>query len=69
MKRNYVVDINPDDLKSVLEELKIYKWANLTGLHAHIGSQIFEVQPHVDLAGVMADALKIAPEIGHWEPS
>jgi len=56
---------DPDDLKSVLEELKIYKWANLTGLHAHIGSQIFEVQPHVDLAGVMADALKIAQEIGH----
>ena len=56
---------DPDELKSVLEELKIYKWANLTGLHAHIGSQIFEVQPHVDLAGVMADALKIAQEIGH----
>ena len=31
---------DPDELKSVLEELKTYKWANLTGLHAHIGSQI-----------------------------
>jgi len=56
---------DPDELKSVLEELKTYKWANLTGLHAHIGSQIFEVQPHIDLAGVMADALKLAQEIGH----
>ena len=56
---------DPDDLKSILEELKTYKWANLTGLHAHIGSQIFEVQPHIDLAGVMADALKLAKEIGH----
>ena len=56
---------DPDELKSVLEELETYKWASLTGLHAHIGSQIFEVQPHVDLAGVMADALKIAKEIGH----
>ena len=56
---------DPDNLKSVLEELKKYKWANLTGLHAHIGSQIFEVQPHVDLAGVMADTLKVAHEIGH----
>ena len=56
---------DPDDLKSVLEELKTHKWANLVGLHAHIGSQIFEVQPHVDLAGVMCDALKIAREIGH----
>ena len=56
---------DPDDLKSVLEELKTYKWAKLTGLHAHIGSQIFELQPHVDLAGVMADTLKMAQEIGH----
>jgi len=56
---------DPDDVKSVLEELKTYEWANLTGLHAHIGSQIFEVQPHVDLANVMADTLKIAKEIGH----
>ena len=56
---------DPDDVKSVLEELKKYKWANLTGLHAHIGSQIFEVQPHIDLAGVMADTLKLAKKIGH----
>ena len=56
---------DPDELKSVLEELKRYDWATLSGLHAHIGSQIFEVQPHVDLAGVMADILKLAKEIGH----
>ena len=56
---------DPDEVKSVLEELKRYEWANLTGLHAHIGSQIFEIQPHVDLAGVMADTLKLAKKIGH----
>jgi len=56
---------DPDQVESVLEELKMYKWANLTGLHAHIGSQIFEVQPHIDLAGVMADTLKLARNIGH----
>ena len=56
---------DPDDVNSVLEELKSYEWANLTGLHAHIGSQIFETQPHVDLAGVMADTLKLAKKIGH----
>tara|TARA_B100000965_G_scaffold330740_1_gene294627 strand:- start:496 stop:1860 length:1365 start_codon:yes stop_codon:yes gene_type:complete len=56
---------DPDEVKSVLEELKKYEWASLTGLHAHIGSQIFEVQPHVDLAGVLADTLKFAREIGH----
>ena len=56
---------DPDQVESVLQELKMYKWANLTGLHAHIGSQIFEVQPHIDLAGVMADTLKLARKIGH----
>ncbi len=56
---------DPDELRPVLEDLKTYDWANLTGLHAHIGSQIFEVQPHADLAGVMADALKLAQGIGH----
>ena len=56
---------DPDEVESVLEELKSYEWANLTGLHAHIGSQIFELQPHVDLAGVMADTLKLAKKIGH----
>ncbi len=56
---------DPDEVKSVLEQLKKYKWANLTGLHAHIGSQIFEVQPHIDLAGVMADTFRLAKEIGH----
>jgi len=56
---------DPDEVEPVLEELKKYEWANLTGLHAHIGSQIFEVQPHSDLAGVMADILKLAKRIGH----
>ena len=56
---------DPDEVGSVLKELKRYKWANLTGLHAHIGSQIFEVQPHFDLAAVMANTLKIARQIGH----
>tara|TARA_B100000700_G_scaffold137441_1_gene153400 strand:+ start:694 stop:2058 length:1365 start_codon:yes stop_codon:yes gene_type:complete len=56
---------DPDDVEDVLKELKTYKWANLSGLHAHIGSQIFETQPHIDLVGVMADTLKMAREIGH----
>ena len=56
---------DPDEVEPVLRELKKYEWANLTGLHAHIGSQIFEVQPHIDLAGVMTETLKLAREIGH----
>jgi diaminopimelate decarboxylase len=35
------------------------------GLHAHIGSQILELEPHRDLAGVMADALALARSLGH----
>ena len=56
---------DPDQLEAVLRHLLTCPWARVTGLHAHIGSQIFELQPHRDLAGVMADALKLARELGH----
>ena len=56
---------DPDQLEGVLQHLKNCAWARVTGLHAHIGSQIFELQPHRDLAGVMADALKLARDLGH----
>ena len=56
---------DPDQLESVLQHLLGCPWARLTGLHAHIGSQIFELQPHRDLAGVMADALQRARALGH----
>ncbi len=56
---------DPDKLEDTLIRLKNYQWAHLTGLHAHIGSQIFELAPHRDLSSVLADALKKAIEIGH----
>ncbi|CAK6697857.1 diaminopimelate decarboxylase [Synechococcus sp. CBW1107] len=56
---------DPDQLETVLRHLKGCPWAELNGLHAHIGSQIFELQPHRDLAGVMADALALARSLGH----
>ena len=56
---------DPDQLENALLILKKKNWAVLKGLHAHIGSQIFELMPHKDLASVMADALKLAREIGH----
>jgi diaminopimelate decarboxylase len=56
---------DPDQLEAVLQHLQGCPWARLTGLHAHIGSQIFELQPHRDLAGVMADALQRARALGH----
>jgi diaminopimelate decarboxylase len=56
---------DPDQLEAVLRHLAGCSWARLAGLHAHIGSQIFELQPHRDLAGVMADALALARSLGH----
>ncbi|MGL6135106.1 MAG: diaminopimelate decarboxylase family protein, partial [Prochlorococcaceae cyanobacterium] len=56
---------DPDQLEAVLKHLAACSWGRLTGLHAHIGSQIFELQPHQDLAGVMADALALARSCGH----
>ncbi len=37
---------------------------NCIGLHAHIGSQIFESQPHKDLAGVLVDFITKASQYG-----
>ncbi|WP_320668024.1 diaminopimelate decarboxylase [Prochlorococcus sp. MIT 1307] len=56
---------DPDQLESVLVQLKAAKWASLNGLHAHIGSQIFELKPHDDLTEVMVEALALARRIGH----
>jgi diaminopimelate decarboxylase len=56
---------DPDQLETVLRHLSRCSWAWVDGLHAHIGSQIFELQPHHDLAGVMADALSLARSMGH----
>ena len=56
---------DPDVLPAVLEHLAGCDWALLDGLHAHIGSQIFELQPHHDLASVLADALALARRLGH----
>ena len=56
---------DPDQVEPVLRGLVGQSWARLTGLHAHIGSQIFELEPHRDLAAVMADALKLARDLGH----
>jgi diaminopimelate decarboxylase len=56
---------DPDQLEAVLRQLVDCPWAWLDGLHAHIGSQIFELEPHRDLAGVLADALALARSLGH----
>jgi len=56
---------DPDQLEALLRDLAGCPWALVDGLHAHIGSQIFELEPHRDLAAVMADALALARSLGH----
>lgn len=50
-----------DDLFSFVSQHPIL---NCIGLHAHIGSQIFERQPHKDLAGVLVDFITKASQYG-----
>ncbi len=54
-----------EELQEVFIKLKEANWARLNGLHAHIGSQIFELEPHRDLAIVMADVFQMARKLGH----
>ncbi len=51
---------DPDQIEQVFEFVQQHPVLSCIGLHAHIGSQIFERQPHRDLAGVMVQWLKKA---------
>lgn len=56
---------DPDQLKEVFAFIsKQTQHINCIGLHAHIGSQIFELQPHRDLAEVMLKWFQTASEYG-----
>ena len=54
---------DPNSLEQVFIYLSKQPYLSCVGLHAHIGSQIFELQPHHDLADVIVKAFKAA--IGH----
>lgn len=51
---------DPNQLEEVFNYLTQQPQLNCIGLHAHIGSQIFEQQPHQDLAVVLVEWLKKA---------
>jgi len=51
---------DPNQLDEVFTFISQQSSLKCIGLHAHIGSQIFERQPHQDLAGVLVDWLKKA---------
>lgn len=56
---------DPDQLEDVFKFIAEDGQAlNCVGLHAHIGSQIFELQPHQDLPGVMANWFNKAKDYG-----
>ncbi|NES90773.1 diaminopimelate decarboxylase [Okeania sp. SIO2B9] len=51
---------DPNQLNDVFSFISQQQKLSFIGIHAHIGSQIFEVQPHQDLASVMVDAMTTA---------
>ncbi|MES1023830.1 diaminopimelate decarboxylase [Gloeocapsa sp. BRSZ] len=55
---------DPNELDKVFAFVSQHSALNCVGLHAHIGSQIFEQQPHRDLAGVMVQWLDKASGYG-----
>ncbi len=55
---------DPDQLEQVFAFVSQQPNLDCIGLHAHIGSQIFELQPHQDLAGVMVQWFKKAAHYG-----
>ena len=48
---------DPNQLNDIFAFISKQELLSLVGLHAHIGSQIFEVQPHQDLISVMVDVM------------
>ncbi|MCU0517934.1 MAG: diaminopimelate decarboxylase [Oscillatoria sp. Prado101] len=55
---------DPDCADEVFSFVSQQPALSCTGLHAHIGSQIFELQPHADLAGVLVQWLQKAAQYG-----
>ena len=53
---------DPNQIEEVFKFVSQQKAIECLGLHAHIGSQIFELQPHQDLPEVLAQWLKKARE-------
>ncbi|MBD2105085.1 diaminopimelate decarboxylase [Leptolyngbya sp. FACHB-261] len=55
---------DPNQLLSVFEYLSQAPQLQFLGLHAHIGSQIFELEPHQDLGRVLTEWLAKAASYG-----
>lgn len=55
---------DPDQLDTVFAYVAQHSNLRCIGLHAHIGSQIFELRPHQDLAGVLVNWMATARRYG-----
>jgi diaminopimelate decarboxylase len=55
---------DPNDLDEVFTFVSKQPSLNCVGIHAHIGSQIFELQPHRDLAAVMVQWFRDTAKYG-----
>ncbi|UWU49888.1 diaminopimelate decarboxylase [Limnospira platensis C1] len=55
---------DPNQLDEVFKFVSSNPSLCCEGIHAHIGSQIFELQPHQDLAGVLMDAVTKGSQYG-----
>ena len=52
-------------LNTLFTKISNTKHLKLKGLHAHIGSQIFELEPHKDLGEIMVNVIVEAQKFGH----
>jgi diaminopimelate decarboxylase len=55
---------DPNQFEQLFSYVSQHKKLNCVGLHAHIGSQIFEKEPHQDLTSVLVKSLQSAKEHG-----
>ncbi|PSP18616.1 MAG: diaminopimelate decarboxylase [Cyanobacteria bacterium QS_8_64_29] len=55
---------DPSQLEAVYRFVAACPQLDCKGVHAHIGSQIFELQPHRDLAAVLVECLQQAAAFG-----
>jgi diaminopimelate decarboxylase len=55
---------DPNEIEELFAFVNQQPSLNFVGLHAHIGSQIFERQPHQDLAAVMVQWMSKATQYG-----
>ena len=52
-------------LNTLFARIRDTQYLKLAGLHAHIGSQIFELDPHKDLGEMMVNVILEAKKFGH----